>query len=95
MAPRSKPPGDGPDRDTETPEPRTGTSPPPADVEPNRRDSPSIPQPDDAPGAPVERSEDFGGRKDIETADEPVEEHDRRHHGRDVESRRPTPSARP
>jgi hypothetical protein len=43
---------------------------------------------------PAERSEDFGGRRDIETADEPAEAHDRRHHdagraGRDVESSQP------
>jgi hypothetical protein len=35
-------------------------------------------RPEDA--GTVARSEDFGGRRDIETADEPVEEHDRRHH---------------
>ena len=31
-------------------------------------------------------SEDFAERKDIETADKPREEHDRRHHEQDVES---------
>ena len=43
---------------------------------------------------PTERSEDFAERRDVETADEPVEEHDRRHHGQrrggsDVESGQP------
>ncbi len=46
------------------------------------------------PGAPTppersrttEPSEDFAERRDIETADEPKEQHDRRHHARDVES---------
>jgi hypothetical protein len=42
------------------------------------------------PAAPQsERSEDFGRRRDIETADEPVEEHDRRHHDQDAEVGRP------
>ena len=39
-----------------------------------------------------EPSEDFAERRDIETADEPEEQHDRRHHARDaadVESGRP------
>ena len=36
-----------------------------------------------------ERSEDFGRRHDIETADEPAEEHDRRHHDQDAEVGRP------
>jgi hypothetical protein len=34
----------------------------------------------------TEPSEDFAERKDIETADEPKDQHDRRHHTRDVES---------
>ena len=34
----------------------------------------------------TEPSEDFAERRDIETADEPKEQHDRRHHARDVES---------
>jgi hypothetical protein len=91
MAPRSKPRGDGAGRDTK---PRPSTPVPPVDVEPRPRNSPG-PPPDDARGAPpVEGSEDFGGRKDIETADEPIEEHDRRHHGprrgrSDVESGQP------
>ena len=34
----------------------------------------------------TEPSEDFAERKDIETADEPKDQHDRRHHARDVES---------
>jgi hypothetical protein len=38
---------------------------------------------------PPARSEDFGGRRDIETADQPAEEHDRRHHDRDAEVGRP------
>ena len=46
------------------------------------------------PGAPTppersratEPSEDFAERRDIETADEPKEQHDRRQHARDVES---------
>lgn len=41
---------------------------------------------------PVEPSEDFAERRDIETADEPTGEHDRRHHdraGADVESTKP------
>ena len=36
-----------------------------------------------------ERSEDFSRRRDIETADEPAEEHDRRHHDQDAEVGRP------
>jgi hypothetical protein len=95
MAPKRKPPGGGPDHDPESPKPRPTTPAPPADVASRRRDSPAIPRPDDAPGAPpIERSEDFGGRKDIEKADEPVEEHDRRHHGRDGESGQSAPPAR-
>ena len=43
--------------------------------------------------APVpEPSEDFAERQDIETANEPAEQHDRRHHNRgdrDVESSQP------
>jgi hypothetical protein len=39
---------------------------------------------------PTQRSEDFGRRRDIETADEPVEEHDRRHHDEEAEVGRPT-----
>jgi hypothetical protein len=37
----------------------------------------------------TEPSEDFAERPDVETADQPVEQHDRRHddRGRDVESR--------
>jgi hypothetical protein len=38
---------------------------------------------------PPERSEDFGRRRDIETADEPVDEHDRRHHDDEAEVGRP------
>jgi hypothetical protein len=41
------------------------------------------------PAAPTPRSEDFGRRRDIETADEPAEEHDRRHHDEDAEVGRP------
>lgn len=51
-------------------------------------------KPSPGPGAPTppersratEPSEDFAERKDIETADEPKDQHDRRHHARDVES---------
>ena len=56
-----------------------------------RRD---VPRSKVTPGRPPDRlsdavtrsnppTEDFGARPDIETADEPVEEHDRRHHDRD------------
>lgn len=38
---------------------------------------------------PPETPEDFGRRRDIETADEPVEEHDRRHHDEEAEVGRP------
>jgi hypothetical protein len=38
---------------------------------------------------PPEASEDFGRRRDIETADEPVEEHDRRQHDEEAEVGRP------
>jgi hypothetical protein len=95
MARRSKTPGNGPGHNTETAKRRTSTQIPPADVEPRRRETAGIPQADDAAEVrSPERSEDFGGRRDIETADEPVEEHDRRHHGhrrgrRDVESGQP------
>jgi hypothetical protein len=41
-----------------------------------------------APAQP-EPSEDFGRRRDIETADEPVEEHDRRQHDEEAEVGRP------
>jgi hypothetical protein len=34
----------------------------------------------------TEPSEDFAERRDIETADEPKEQHDRRHHAREMES---------
>ena len=51
---------------------------------------PRRPGPDDIKGeerpTPAEPSEDFAERKDIETADKPREEHDRRHHEQDVES---------
>lgn len=67
----------------------------PSEVEKHRKSPPGIPG-DDA-GAPAEArqpepSEDFGGRRDIETADEAPEQHDRRHHDRgpsDVESGQP------
>jgi hypothetical protein len=44
-----------------------------------------------SPAAPekpraTEPSEDFAERRDIETADEPKEQHDQRHHARDVKS---------
>jgi hypothetical protein len=44
---------------------------------------------DDAAPTRPERSEDFGRRRDIETADEPVEEHDRRNHEDQAEVGRP------
>jgi hypothetical protein len=52
-----------------------------------RKGPTGIPGATDAPA--VERSEDFGKRRDIETADEPTEEHDRRHHDEDAEVGRP------
>jgi hypothetical protein len=55
-----------------------------------RKRMPRRPGPDEIAGkerpTPAEPSEDFAERKDIETADKPREEHDRRHHERDVES---------
>jgi hypothetical protein len=36
----------------------------------------------------TERSEDFAERRDVETADEPAEEHDRRHHAGERGQRR-------
>jgi hypothetical protein len=57
---------------------------------PGEAPAPGIASP---PGSrPVEPSEDFAERRDIETADEPTGEHDRRHHdraGADVESTKP------
>ena len=46
---------------------------------------PGAPTPPEPPRT-TEPSEDFAERRDIETADEPKEQHDRRHHARDVES---------
>jgi hypothetical protein len=55
-----------------------------------RERMPRRPGPDEIKGkerpTPPEPSEDFAERKDIETADKPREEHDRRHHEQDVES---------
>jgi hypothetical protein len=64
-------------------------------VEKHGNSPPGIPG--DEAGAPgesqqPESSEDFGGRRDIETADEAPEQHDRHHHDRgrrDVESGQP------
>ena len=53
------------------PRPRPAGPPPSGGAEPKR-----VPRPD-------EPSEDFAERRDIETADEPAHEHDRRHHDRD------------
>jgi hypothetical protein len=55
---------------------------------PNRRGGPpGAPAPgrtrdarDEAAARPTPPAEDFADRRDIETADEPVEEHDARHH---------------
>jgi hypothetical protein len=62
-------------------------------VETRRHDEPAKRwRPEQPRERATERSEDFGGRRDIETADEPAEEHDRRHHGRggsDVDSSQP------
>ena len=70
--------------------PRKGAGQPtPAEPEGPRRGSPGIPGSDEAAAVPVEHSEDFGRRRDIETADEPTEEHDRRHHDEDAEVGRP------
>jgi hypothetical protein len=55
---------------------------------PARSDESPAPERSPAP----EPSEDFAERQDIETADEPEEQHNRRHHARDaadVESVRP------
>jgi hypothetical protein len=46
---------------------------------------PAAPTPESRERA-TEPSEDFAERRDIETADEPKEQHDRRRHARDVES---------
>jgi hypothetical protein len=46
---------------------------------------PGVPTPPER-SRTTEPSEDFAERRDIETADEPKEQHDRRHHARDVES---------
>jgi hypothetical protein len=69
---------------------------PPREVEKPRNGPAGIPGwKEEAEPAEVlmpEPSEDFGERRDIETADEPVEQHDRRHHGggrSDVESSEP------
>jgi hypothetical protein len=67
----------------------------PGEVEKHGLSPPGVPG--DEAGAPAESrqpesSEDFGGRRDIETADEAPEQHDRRHHDRgrrDVESGQP------
>jgi hypothetical protein len=59
----------------------------PGKSERRRRGSTGVPGTADAP--PAERSEDFGRRRDIETADEAAEEHDRRHHDEDAEVGRP------
>jgi hypothetical protein len=83
------------DRSSET-TPRRGTGrSKPGEAEKHGNSPPGIP--DGEAGAPVESrqpesSEDFGGRRDIETADEAPERHDRRHHDRgrrDVESGQP------
>ena len=42
----------------------------------------SVQKPERERSRASDRSEDFGGRRDIETADQPVEEHDRKHHDR-------------
>ena len=46
---------------------------------------PAAPTPESRERA-TEPSEDFAERRDVETADEPEEQHDRRRHARDVES---------
>jgi hypothetical protein len=67
----------------------------PAKVEERRTESPSTPGDGTAGPAQArqpEPTESFGDRRDIETADEPAEQHDRRHHDRgrgDVESGQP------
>jgi hypothetical protein len=48
------------------------------------RPGPVAPTPPESSRA-TEPSEDFAERRDIETADEPREQHDRRHHARDME----------
>ena len=67
----------------------------PGEVEKHGNSPPGIPGGE--AGVPAESqqsdsSEDFGGRRDIETADEPSGQHDRRHHDRsrsDVEPGQP------
>jgi hypothetical protein len=67
----------------------------PGEAEEHRKTPPGIPGDDTGASAEArqpEPSEDFGGRRDIETADEAPEQHDRRHHDRDpsdVESGQP------
>ena len=64
---------------------RRPRSPEPARVEKRR---PGPPEAGGAKEGQAPPSEDFAERRDVETADEPAEEHDRRHHEprRDVES---------
>ena len=60
----------------------------PGKVEQPQKGSTGMPGTDqaaDRAAVPPERSEDFGRRRDIETADESTEEHDRRHHDEDAE----------
>ena len=63
--------------------------PTPAEPGEPQKGSPGFPGKDETAAVPTERSEDFGRRRDIETADEPAEEHDRRHHDEDAEVGRP------
>jgi len=89
MEQRERGPGTTPRRET-----RAGRS-KPSEVEKHGKNPPAIPG--DDTGAPAETrqpepSEDFGRRRDIETADETPEQHDRRHHDRgrtNVESDQP------
>lgn len=89
MTQRAKPEDSG----TTTDRPPRGNQAPPREVE-KRRSPPGPPAANPRKTAEVRRSEpseDFAQR-DIETADEPVEQHDRRRHdsgGRDVESSQP------
>jgi hypothetical protein len=50
------------------------------DFQPGKAEEPRKDPPDAAEAPAPPRSEDFGRRRDIETADEPAQEHDRRHH---------------
>lgn len=95
MEQRNRKPGTAPRRGARTDKSRPSSPIAPAEVEKRRTESPSMPgdaTAGPAPARPPEPAESFGDRRDMETADEPAEQHDRRHHDRgrrDVESGQP------